>query len=197
MGWLIAVAVLTLFAILPIGVQVRYDSMGPWAAFMIGPAKVQLYPKSKNVNKPRFEDKQKGKESSGKKKASGGSIGDFLPLVRLVLDFLTDFRTRLAVDHLRLTLILADSDPCDLALNYGKGWAVLGNLMPLLERVLMIKKRDIEVECDFTADKTTVVAGADLTLRVWQLAILAFTHGPGVIKEYFNIMNKRKGGVKI
>lgn len=196
MGWLIAVAAVLMLAIIPIGVQACYDSGGPRAAFMIGPVRVQLYPKATKKVKSRSNDKQNGKSSSGKKKTSGGSISDFLPLVRLVLDFLSDFRTRLTVDNLRLTLILADADPCDLALNYGKGWAVLGNLMPLLEQVLNIKKRDVEVECDFTADKTTVVAGVDLTLRVWQLAVLALTHGPGVIKSYFNIMNKRKGGVK-
>ena len=196
MGWLIAFAVLAFLAIVPIGLRVRYDSNGPWAAFMIGPVRAQLYPRTKKEKSVHSEKKQKADKTSGKKKASGGSIGDFLPLVRLVLDILADFRTHLVVDHLRLTLILADSDPCDLALNYGKGWAALGNLMPLLERALVIKRRDLEVECDFTAEKTTVIAGADLTLRVWQLAFLAFTHGPGVIKEYFNIMNKRKGGVK-
>lgn len=196
MGWLIAFAVLVLLAIVPIGLRVRYDSNGPWAAFMIGPARVQLYPRPKKEKNSHSEKKQKAEKTSGKKKASGGSIGDFLPLVRLVLDFLADFRTRLAVDNLRLTLILGGTDPCDLALNYGKGWAALGNLMPLLERALVIKRRDLDVECDFTAEKTTVIAGADLTLRIWHLALLGITHGPGVIKEYFSIMNKRKGGVK-
>ena len=195
MGWLIAVAILALFALLPVGLELRYDSMGPRVAFVIGPGRVQLYPRPKK-EKTHSADKQKGMKSSSKKKTAGGSVSDFLPLMRLVLDFLADFRTRLIVDNLQLTLILADTDPCNLALNYGKGWAVLGNLMPLLDRVLIIKKRNLEVECDFTATKTTIIAGADLILRVWQLAVLVVTHAPGVIKEYSSIVNKRKGGVK-
>ena len=195
MGWLIAVAILALFAMLPVGLELRYDSMGPRAAFVVGPGRVQLYPRSKK-EKTHSANKKNGMKSSGKKKTAGGSVGDFLPLLHLALDFLADFRTRLTVDNFQLTLILADTDPCDLALNYGKGWAVLGNLMPLLDRVLIIKKRNLEVECDFTAKKTTIIAGADLILRVWQLAVLVVAHGPGIIKEYSSIVNKRKGGVK-
>lgn len=194
MGWLIVFCIIVLLALMPLGLRVSYDGGGPWAAFMIGPVRIQLYPRPKKQKASTPPKKQKTDKASAKKK-SGGSIGDFLPLMRLVLDFLKDFRTKLTIDHLSLVLILGGGDPCDLALNYGKGWAVLGNLMPLLEQCFIIKKRDLEVECDFTAEKTTVIAGADLTLRLWQLITLAVTHGPRVIKQYFSIMNKRKGGV--
>lgn len=195
MGWLIAFVVLLLVAVMPVGLRVNYDSRGPLAALVVGPFKAQLYPRPKKDKTKRSQKKQTSQKASDKTKTAGGSVGDFLPLVRLVLDFLKDFRTRLTVDNLRIILILGDTDPCDLALNYGKGWAALGNLMPLLESALVIKKRDLEVACDFTAEKTTVIAGADLTLHIWQLVVLGVTHGPGIIKEYFSIMNKRKGGV--
>jgi hypothetical protein len=192
MGWLIVLGVLIVLGLMPIGLRVRYDALGPFAAFVIGPVNIRLYPlppKRKNV-----KNKQVAAKSTPKKKSSGGSISDFLPLLKLVLDFLEGFRKRLRINHLRLKLILGGGDPCDLALNYGKGWAVLGNLMPLLERVFVIKKRDLEVECDFTADRTTVIAGADITIRLWHLLVLAITHGPKVLKEYFSVMKIRKGG---
>ena len=87
------------------------------------------------------------------KKKSGGSIYDFLPIVDLVLDFIAAFGRKLRVNQLQLKLILAGGDPSDLAVNYGRGWAVLGNLMPLLEKAFVIQKRDLEVECDFLSDK--------------------------------------------
>lgn len=196
MGWLFAFVIVFLLAVMPIGLRVRYDSYGPRAAFMIGPLKIKLYPRPEREKKTHSGKKQKDRKASGNEKSRGGSISDFFPLVRLVLEFLKDFRKRLTVDNLQLTLILGGTDPCDLALNYGKGWAVLGNMMPLLDHALVIKKRNLEVECDFTSERTTVIAAADLTLRIWHLAVLGVTHGPGVIKEYFSIMNKRKGGVK-
>lgn len=195
MGWLIAFAVLGILALMPLGLQVRYDASGAFAAFVIGPAKIQLYPSKPSEKSADGEKKQKAAKPQQAKK-SGGSVSDFLPLVQLIIDFLKDFRLRVRVDNLRLKWILGGGDPCDLALHYGQGWAALGNLMPLLERTFVIKKRDLEVECDFTAPGTTVIAGADLTVRFWQLAALAVTHGPKVIKQYFNIMNKRKGGAK-
>lgn len=195
MGWLIALVIIILLALIPLGLQVRYDVSGPLAAFIFGPVRIRLYPRPPKEKKDKPAPK-KAVEERNSKESSGGSVTDFLPLVRLVLDFLEGFRTRLRINHLHFQLILAGGDPCDLALNYGKAWSALGNLMPLLERAFVIKKRHLEVECDFTADSTTIIAGADLTLRLWQLLALAFTHGIKIVREYFSIMKIRKGGAK-
>ena len=66
-------------------------------------------------------------------------------------------------------LILASSDPCDLAVNYGRVWTALGNLMPQLDRLFVIKKRDVEALCDFTASETTVIARVDITITLSRL----------------------------
>lgn len=192
MVWLITLTILIVIGLLPFGLRVRYDAAGPYAALLAGPVSYQLYPRaSKNSRKKSSQDTS---DSGTKKSNTGGSIHDFLPLLKLILDFLNGFRTRLRINNLRMKLILAGGDPCDLALNYGKGWAVLGNLMPLLERVFVIKKRDLEVECDFVTDQTTVTAGADMTIRLWHILALALIHGPKVLKEYFKVMKIRKGG---
>ena len=73
-------------------------------------------------------------------------VTDFLPLVKVVLQFLDGFRRKLRVNVLELKVVLAADDPCDLAVNYGRAWAAVGNLMPSLERVFVIQKRNIEVE---------------------------------------------------
>ena len=91
-----------------------------------------------------------------------------------------------------MRLILAGDDPCDLAVNYGRIWAAVGNLMPQLERLFVIKKRDIQVECDFTASETCVVAHLDITITLGRLLALALVYGVRVLIEFRSM--KRKGG---
>lgn len=120
---------------------------------------------------------------------------DFQPFVKLALDLLGDFRRKLRINELYLRLILAGGDPCDLAVNYGRTWAALGNLMPQLERLFVIKKRDVEVECDFTASETLVIARVDMTITLGSVLALAVTYGIRALKEFLS-MKKRKGGAE-
>ncbi len=213
MGWLIVLAVITALAALPLGVRLRYDSGGPLVRLILGPVKLTVFPRGKKQTKkpPKAESPSEPEEPeqpqpqppkppapnpeevSGKK---GGTLVDFLPLVRIALDFLGDFRRKLRVDNLYLRLLLAASDPCDLAMNYGRTWAAVGNLMPQLERLFRIKKRDVEVECDFTASEPMVIARMDVTISLGRLLSLAAVYGVRALKEFQNIQKKRKGGAE-
>ena len=119
---------------------------------------------------------------------------DFFPFVKLCLDFLGDLRRKLRVRQLYLRLILAGDDPCDLAVNYGKTWTAVGNLLPVLERWFVIKKKDVEVECDFTASETLVVARLEITMTLGRLLSLAAVYAVRGLKEFIVFRNKRKGG---
>lgn len=203
MGWLIAAGVLVFIAILPVGVSALYNEDGPLVNLLIGPVKILLFPGKKKDSKEKKEKPKKAKKSeketsSSKKKTKkkGGSIQDFLPLVDKVLDFLDAFRRKLRVDHLEMKLVLGGGDPCDMAVNYGKAWATLGNLMPLLNRAFVIKKRDLEVECDFLADKTVITARLDLTITVGRVLSLLVVQGIPALREFLKLMKKRKGGAK-
>lgn len=203
MGWLIALGILILLAILPLGATVRYDANGLLLKLIAGPARIKILPSDKD--KPKKEKKIKketNKQKPAKKSApkvqkkaeKGGPITDFLPLVRIALDLLNSFRKKIRIRHLRLKLIMAGDDPCDLAVNYGKANAALGNLLPQLERCFVIQKRDLEVECDFEASETVVIARADVTITLgWLLAIVVW-HGVRAFKKYMQIQNQRKGG---
>jgi hypothetical protein len=89
---------------------------------------------------------------------------------------------------------MAGGDPCDLAVNYGRAWAAVGNLLPQLEKWFVIKKRDIEVECDFEASQTLVIAHLDLTITLGRLLATALVYGVKALIEFLKIKNKRKGG---
>lgn len=204
MGWLIAAGVLALLAVLPLGVTAIYSEDGPVARLIVGPIRVQVYPSKGKKDKEKKEEEkvEKPKTAKGKteKKADtkkGGSFRDFLPLVKLLMELLGDFRRKLRIKRLELRLIMAGDDPSNLAMNYGKAWAALGNLMPQLERVFVIKKRDVEVECDFTSNKTLIFARLDLTITLGRLLSLGVYHGVRILRQYLTIMKTRKGGAKL
>ena len=216
MGWLIALGVLVFLAILPLGASVRYDSEGVLVRLIAGPVKITLFPRAKKKKSPRKARQEKEQKKEKKTPASekpdspartekpdgkaqqkqkpGGPWTDFLPLVKVGLDMLGAFRRKLRVNVLELKLIMAGNDPCDLAVNYGKAWAALGNLLPRLERVLVIKKRDLEVECDFTANETLVTARLDLTITLGRLLALGVVYGIRALITFLKIKKKREGG---
>lgn len=203
MGWLIALGVLALIAIIPVGASIFYDEAGPRAFVIAGPLRLCVYPVKKREKKETVnrQKAQKSPQSSSVKKQNsqkpkGGSVLDFLPLLDRVLDFLSAFKGKIRVSYLEMKLILADDDPSDVAVNYGRGWAILGNLMPLLDGAFIIKKRDLEVECDFLADKTTILARLDLSITIGRVISLLVIWGIPILREFLKIMNKRKGGAK-
>ena len=203
MGWMITLGVLTLIAIVPIGVSAFYDEEGPRAFVIIGPFRSQVFPSNKEKEKKKGREKKtkekiesNASEQKKKKKKKGGSIHDFLPVVDVVLDFLAAFGRKIRVNHLEMKLVLGGSNPSDLAVNYGRGWAVLGNLVPLLERAFIIKKRDLEVECDFLAENTVIIARLDLTITVVRVLSLLTIRGIPIIRELINLKKLFKGGAK-
>lgn len=201
MGWLIALGVILLLLITPLGISVLYDADGPRAHMLIGFVKLTLYPRKRKEKPKKNQKKSKKKSASGTEKAKakekrGGSLTDFFPLLRVILDFLVEFRRKIRVNHLVLRISLAGGDPCDLAANYGRVWAILSGLMPQLERFFIIKNRDVGVACDFLSDKTRILARLDLTITVGRLLSLGLRHGLHGFMEFQKIMNKRKGGVQ-
>ena len=211
MFWWITLGIVTCLAILPLGVRVLYDAGGAVVKIVLGPVKFTVFPRPRKEKKPKKEkekkaEKQKPAEEAnlprppqpppkpkGEKK-NGGSLTDFWPFVKLAFDFLGDFRRKLRMKELYLRLIMASEDPCDLAINYGKTWTAVGNLLPALERWFVIKKRDVEVECDFTASETKVIARAEITITLGRLLSLVAVYACRGLKEFIVFRNKRKGG---
>lgn len=143
----------------------------------------------------KLSDKAKAEQAAREKK--GGSILDFLPLVKVGLNFLGEFFGRkLRVNCLELKITMAGGDPCDLALNYGRAWEALGNLWPRLERMMVIKKRDIQIQCDFEGDKTLIYARLDISITLGRLIGIAVRYGWRALVTFLKIRKNRKGGAK-
>lgn len=199
-GWLIALGVLLGLAILPLGVQLRYDADGFLARIIVGFIKITIFPQNKKEKPPKKERKSTKKPGDNpsqkppkpeKTGTKGGSLRRFLPLAEPVLEFLSEFRRKLRVRRLELKLIMAGDDPCKLALGYGAAWAATGNLIPLLERAFLIKKRNIEIQCDFTADETKIIGNLELTITLGRLLVMAARYGLRGLRVFTKI---KKGG---
>ena len=206
MGWLIALGILLfllLIWLIPVGLSIRYDQEKLTVRIRV--AGISFPCRRRKTEKAQKEEKpQQGAKPSEEKQAANPRKEmpkprkrkrhweDYRPLLRLGLDFLGDLRRKLQVDRLELHLTLAGEDPCDLAVNYGRLWAAIGSLMPQLERVLVIRKRDIQAACDFTAEKTKITGGVELHLTAGRALCLAVGYGLRLMKELTT--RKRKGG---
>ena len=208
MGWLIFLAILVLLAILPLGASVLYDADGPRVRIVAGPVKIQVFPMKKKPKKDKTKKEKPQKEQKKPAQAgeeqkpfpkpkTGGSWTDFLPLVQVVLDLLNDLRRKLRVNHLLLHLTLAGDDPCDLAVNYGRMNASLAALFAQLERVLVIQKRDVHVDCDFTASETVILARLDLTITLGRILSIAVRYGVRGLMTFLKIKKQREGGADL
>lgn len=214
MGWLIALGIVVVLAILPLGASVIYDRNGPLVRIIAGPLKIQVFPMKKKAkqDKPKKEAKKEPEpeeapeeEQPAKEKKKkppkdpdeGGSILDFWPFVEMVFDFLGDFRRKLRIGHLKLHLTMAGDDPCDLAINYGRANAGLAALIAQLERLFVIKHRDVHINCDFTASETTILARLDISITLGRIISLLVCYAVRALKTYLSIQKKRKGGANL
>ena len=202
MGWLIFLAILIGLGCVPLGVRLRYDEDGPLAAVLLGRLPIVLYPLPGWLKKLTSREKKDGEKKEKPKKEKppkdtvgegpqGGSWKKFLPLVQLGLHFLGDFRRKLRVNRLVLRLTLAGDDPCDLAVNYGRAWAAVGNLLAALERAFVIQKRDVEVQCDFLGEETKVVFAMDLTITLGRILGLLVKYGIRAVAILLKMKNQK------
>ena len=225
MIWWILLAILIFILILPLGVRVNYDEDGTVVSVMAGPLRFQVFPvKKKDKPKKKKEepkqeqpkeeavpepeepqpkstviddDDDEDEEPEPPAEKKGGNLTDFLPLVELALKFVGEFFGKtLHIDVLYLKLTMAGGDPADLAINYGRAWAALGNLWPHIDKMFTIKKRDIQLQCDFEGSQTLVNARVEITITLARLFGLIFNYGFRIGFRFLKIMFARNKAAK-
>ena len=189
--FIIVLTCLVLLLLMPCGISACYNSLGFAAKLKIGPFSVNLIRDSRGPHKAK---KKKAKFESHAEVANNRKKQDFWPIVKLLLTFLSDFRKRLTVKNLQFKMILGGGDPYSISLNDGRYWSVLGNIIPLLESWFTIKKRNLEIECDYLASDTKVDAAIDLRLSVGTLLHVVLRHGVRILIKYYEITKQAKDG---
>ena len=98
-------------------------------------------------------------------------------LLPVGLEALGSFRKKLVLEKLDLHLAVGGTDPAETAIFYGRVWAGLGNLVPMLERAFILKKRSIYAQLSPAPDKIQVEVETRLRYRIGQLIGIAFKAG--------------------
>lgn len=177
MWWIIPaalVAVLVLLAFLPVGLRVIYDQNGLTAKLLVGfiPYKLNLTEINEMSLQRRLKRKKRIEEDPNYQPRiimPNGTLREFFPLLDLYLQLLFNEKYKLRVKLLELKLTMAGDDPFDLAMNYGRAQTIINGLLPQLERFLTIKKRKVDIGCDFLAEETMIYARADLLIPLSML----------------------------
>ena len=200
MGWVIAFAAIILLCFIPVGICLAHDSGKTRVNLSVGPIRIMPYPRKKSKKKDENgKDGGKGQKDDfeTRDKKSNGTFSNYLSALQFVFEVLSDFRRKLRIKRLELNWILSGDDPCDLSINYGRVWAAVGNLMPQLDRIFVIKKRNIEIACDYTAQKDVLRAHLELTITLGRLLFVLVYHGIRGLRKYYKLMNQIKGGATI
>ena len=200
MTLLVIFAVLVLIGCIPVGVDARYGADGIFLAAKIGPFRLQLLPQKPKKKKKKPAKKQQPAAKSAKKKPAekkknpllSGGVDGLMQLLTLALDTLGDLRRKLRVNALMLHVTVpGGDDPAKAAMNYGRAWAAIGALTPAVERLFVIKKRDIQPELNYNETQMKVDAHLVTTITIGRSLALALRAGVGFLK----ILNERKKAV--
>lgn len=202
-GWLIALAVVLLLASIPfwpVGLVAVYREGGLEIAIRLGFLRFKLDPEGstlKDLIVPVIKKEAEILVATIKaKKEEGGKLSDLLPLLNAIWKLLGDLRRKVRVRRLDMCLTLAGGDPCDLALNYGKAWVAVGNIVSFLENFLIIKKRNVQVNTDFLGDTTRIYLKVFANMTIWRLFSLLMKYGLPLRDEYNKFLNIDEGGTE-
>ena len=201
MTLLVILAVLVLIGCIPVGVDARYNADGVFLAAKLGPFRLQLLPQKPKKKPKKRKQQQKQPEkapasSEPQEKKSNpllsGGVDGMLQLLDLAFDTLGDLRRKLRVNELTLHVLIGGAeDPAKAAMGYGRAWAAIGAITPSLERLFVIKKRDIRPALDYTISNTQVDAHLVTTITIGRSLALALRAGIRFLK----ILNERKKAV--
>ena len=201
---LLVLAVLALIGCIPVGVDAAYSPDGIFVSAKLGPFRLQILPKklkkpgkatkSAKAAAPTVEKSDAAASDAPKKSLSlPGGMDGILRIAQLAVDVLGDLRRKLRVDELTVRVTIG-GDPADAAMAYGRAWALTGALMPLLECVFVIKKRDIRPVLDYNENKMSVSARLVLTITVGRALALALRAGVGFLRL---LHETKKGGAAV
>lgn len=201
MTLLVIFAVLVLIGCIPVGVDARYSADGVFLTAKLGPFRLQLLPqKPKKKPKKRKPQQKQPKKTPAKaepqeKKPNpllSGGVDGLMQLLDLAFDMLGDLRRKLRVNELTLYVLIGGADdPAKAAMGYGRAWAAIGAITPSLERLFVIKKRDIRPALDYTISNTQIDAHLVTTITIGRSLALALRAGIRFLK----ILNERKKAV--
>lgn len=176
-------AVIALLLSLPAAALVRYEDGALRVRLQVGPVTAAVYPRRPAKPKKASKKQPTGVEKKSAAKANGGTVGKKLTpqqiraLIDLGLEVLGDIRRKLLVKHLTLHVFFGGRDAAKAAIGYGRAWAVIGGMMPVLENTFRIDERDVGAYLDYELEEPRLLLDLDVRMRVGTALALALRAG--------------------
>ena len=148
LGFLLLVIGIVL--LLHVGGRVVYSEDGLKAYAIVGPVKLDLLKMMQKPKKEKATKEKKDTKSSQEKK--GGRLDGLKTSFGDVLALLKELSHRLRIDELTVYISVGGAgDPCAAAMKFGGAYAVFGMIIPALENICTVKRRDLRSHVDFEA----------------------------------------------
>lgn len=190
---LIIFLILAAIGLVRAGVHIGYGQDGFHVQARLGRLFFTLYPA-----KPRKEKHAKGKKvkkahaQEAEKSKKAGDFERFKGLIMPALDSFGDFLTGLRVDTLSVDYTVASDDAAKTAMLYGFSAAGVGGVLPLLERIFVIKKKNIRIQADFNRTSPVIAFDMALSIPIWRIFKTGTLFAFQVIKNYIRTKKQSK-----
>jgi len=189
--WSLVIGLLVLLAVTKLGVHFLYDGESVRLRVLIGPLRLELMQKQKkrkNIASDKTTLTSTPKKSFSWKpwmKAILHRLDEVLALCSRILRTPT-------FDLLRIHVIIADGEPDEKAIKYGRICAAVGSLLEPVENVFTISKRSVVIYCSFEDEVTSYEAEAAITLRVYEVIALLFAGLKLIYSLYCEVKDSKK-----
>jgi len=179
---LVILLALWLISLIRIGGRVRYGQAGLFAAVLVGPFKIQIFPvkprrKPKKEKKPEKKPPQADKHKKEPVEGQPGTLSRLMKLLPVVGQFCGSLKRKIRIDDLELELIWGGGDPAAIALGYGRANAALGMLWPIFDHNFKVKRHSFQIGLDYNKTQPMAELTAAITLTVGQITALGLRYG--------------------
>lgn len=211
---IIILVIILLILLTPVGVDFSLLEGNAVLDAKIGLLHTRLFPADPNKpakeRKPKKEKKKRGKkqapaeseESDKQVKAKKAkpklkfTFDDIIEIAKIALRAIGRFGGSISVDRLEVSITAATSDPYDTAMLYGYINAALGTLMPLVRRVMKIRREEITTSMSFDMQKTEIAARVVATLQIWEILHIVFCAAFSALIWFIRIRRASKKAAK-
>ena len=164
-------ALIALAGLIPVGIDASYaESVTVKLKVWFLP--IMLIPKRKKEQRKKSVQKkeQPEKKQTEKRKIE---LSALLSYLNLAAELLGDLRRKIVLQYVSFHIIFGGDDPARRAVSYGRAWAIIGSVVPILEQIFEIRKREIEPLLSESAKRMTFDARAVCTVRIGTLFCIA------------------------
>lgn len=195
---IVLLALILLVFFVPYGVDVSYEAGAVGLGIKAGPVRISIPlgekgKKEKEPKKDKEPDKTAAADETIKVKPKKKPDPDFLlALAGMALRAIRRLFRSFSIDYLKLHYTVAGDDPYRTAMQYGCACQAVEALPLLAGGAVSVRRRDIVIAPDFTADKPEISVRIVISLQLYKLAHLAAAFGAEFLQWKINDRREKK-----